>query len=144
MVEIRPLTQEDLPEVAGLLQLLDPQGGDLEALLQAWKALTACPWGQAFVAVREGKVVGTYTLYVLPNLGHGGRPFAVMESVAVAQEAQGQGIGTQMVRHALEEARRLGAYKLALSSALHRKGAHRFYKRLGFRVHGLSLGVHPL
>ncbi|GLV48926.1 GNAT family acetyltransferase [Thermus sp. LT1-2-5] len=141
MVEIRPLSQEDLPQVAELLTLLDPLGGSVEALLQAWRDLAACPWGQAYVAVQEGRVVGTYTFYILPNLGHGGRSFAVMESVAVAQEVQGQGIGTQMVRHAMEEARRAGAYKLVLSSALHRERAHWFYQKLGFRVYGLALST---
>lgn len=144
MVEIRPLRREDLPRVAVLLRLLDPKGGEPSRLEAAWEALEGCPWGQAYVAVRSGEVVATYTLYVLPNLGHGGKPFAVMESVAVAEEAQGQGIGTLLVRHAVAEARRKGAYKLALSSALHRESAHQFYQKQGFRVYGVSLGLEPL
>lgn len=141
MVEVRPMRREDLPQVAALLRLLDPEGGEASRLEAALEALEACPCGQAYVAVRSGEVVATYTLYVLPNLGHGGKPFAVMESVAVAEAAQGQGIGTLLVRHAATEARQRGAYKLALSSALHREGAHRFYAKLGFRVYGVSLGL---
>ncbi|BDG20175.1 hypothetical protein TthSNM11_23780 (plasmid) [Thermus thermophilus] len=86
-------------------------------------------------------MVATYTLHLLPNLGHGGRPIAVMEGVSVARGHRGRGLGRLMVRHALEEARRAGAYKLALSSALHRQGAHAFYRHLGFRVYGVALAV---
>ena len=33
-----------------------------------------------------------------------------------------------------EEAQRAGCYKLSLTSNKHRKDAHRFYERLGFRA----------
>lgn len=36
------------------------------------------------------------------------------------------------MRYAIEEARRAGCYKIALTSRLHRTDAHRFYERLGF------------
>ncbi len=142
-MRIRAALPGDLPRIRELLGLLDPELPPLEALQAAFAQVDHCPCAQVYVAEAEEGVVATYTLYLLPNLGHGGRPFAVMESVAVAREAQGKGIGTLLVRHALGEARRAGAYKLALSSALHREAAHRFYQALGFRVYGLSLAVDP-
>jgi len=46
-----------------------------------------------------------------------------------------------MMAHALEECRRAGCYKLALSSKVKRDGAHRFYESLGFERHGYSFAV---
>ncbi len=61
-----------------------------------------------------------------------------MEGIAVAPDLQGRGIGAMMMRHAIEVASEQGCYKLALSSNLKRKEAHRFYEKLGFRQHGVS------
>jgi GNAT superfamily N-acetyltransferase len=38
------------------------------------------------------------------------------------------------MRHAIEEARRAGCYKVSLTSNKRRADAHRFYQRLGFRA----------
>ena len=53
----------------------------------------------------------------------------------------GRGIGRAMMEHALSEARQAGCYKLALSSHLMRRDAHRFYESLGFERHGYSFAV---
>ncbi|MCS7193371.1 MAG: GNAT family N-acetyltransferase [Meiothermus sp.] len=115
---------EELPpeEARGLLQRIQSSG-----------------LGRVYVLELEGRLVGTFTLWVLPNLGHGGRPFAVLESVVVAEELRGQGLGRFLTAWAAGEARRQGAYKLALSSSLSREAAHRFYQALGFEVYGISL-----
>jgi GNAT superfamily N-acetyltransferase len=64
-----------------------------------------------------------------------------VEDVAVAPARQGQGIGKAMMAHALEQSRKAGCYKLALSSNLVRTAAHQFYESLGFERHGYSYVV---
>ena len=63
-----------------------------------------------------------------------------MNSVAIVTGAS-QGIGRAMMAHALEECRKAGCYKLALSSNVQRANAHRFYESLGFTAshEGLKL-----
>jgi hypothetical protein len=46
-----------------------------------------------------------------------------------------------MTAHALEECRKAGCYKPALSSNVKREGAYRFYESLGFERHGYSYAV---
>jgi GNAT superfamily N-acetyltransferase len=67
----------------------------------------------------------------------------VVESVAVAPDLQGEGVGRAMMAHAREVCRRAGCYKMALSSNLRRSGAHAFYEALGFERHGYSFRVAP-
>ena len=66
---------------------------------------------------------------------------AIVEHVAVAVRAQGQGIGASMMRHAMTLSRTHGCYKLALSSNVKRERAHAFYDGLGFTRHGFSFVV---
>lgn len=55
--------------------------------------------------------------------------------------SQGKGIGQAMMRHAFDEARAAGCYKLMLSSNARRERAHAFYEQLGFERHGYSFRI---
>jgi GNAT superfamily N-acetyltransferase len=50
-------------------------------------------------------------------------------------------VGRAMMAHAIEQCRKAGCYKLALSSNLKREDAHRFYESLGFERHGYSFVI---
>lgn len=141
---LRPATRADLPAILALLAELSPELrlDPTEAEL-LFARICATPGMRVWAAERDGRVVGTYTIWVMPNLGHGGAPLAIVESVVVAQAQRGRGIGEAMMRHAMDEARRAGCYKLALSSNGRRLDAHRFYRRLGFAPHGLSFAIRP-
>src|SRR5262245_718379 len=52
--------------------------------------------------------------------------------LAVAPQAQGQGIGEALVRHVLDRFREEGATAVALSTTPGMAAAHRLYERLGF------------
>jgi GNAT superfamily N-acetyltransferase len=64
-----------------------------------------------------------------------------VEDVVVDQAHQGRGVGTEMMRHAIAEARSRRCYKVALSSNMKRDRAHAFYEGLGFRRHRYSFLV---
>ncbi len=61
-----------------------------------------------------------------------GRERAIIENVIVDGAARGRGIGSAMMRWAIEEARRRNCRQVALTSLNARTDAHRFYQRLGF------------
>lgn len=90
------------------------------------------PNQQTLVAQVYGEVVGTVVLAVLPNLAHGGAPYAVVENVVVDEEYRSDGVGRALMEEAMRRARAAGAYKLTLSTNLSREGAHEFYRKLGF------------
>jgi len=99
------------------------------------------PSYRVFVAEQDGELVGTYELLIMDNLAKRGRKSAIVEDVAVAKAHQSQGIGRQMMQHAMQLAKDAGCYKLALSSNLQRTAAHAFYEALGFEKHGYSFRV---
>ncbi|MCS6969580.1 MAG: GNAT family N-acetyltransferase [Planctomycetota bacterium] len=141
---IRRAVLADLPAIVALLDELSPQTPlPLERARALFAEISATPNMHLWVADDGGDVVGTYTMWIMPNLGHGGAPLAIVESVVVAAARRGQGIGEALMRHAMAEARRAGCYKLALSSNGRRLDAHRFYRRLGFQPHGISFAIAP-
>jgi glucosamine-phosphate N-acetyltransferase len=84
----------------------------------------------------DGRVAGTATLLVEPKFIHRGGRAGHIEDVAVHQDFQKKGIGAALVRHATEEARRLGCYKVLLN-CFDRFAP--FYERVGYRRHDLGL-----
>jgi GNAT superfamily N-acetyltransferase len=143
-IEIRDATDGDLPAILHLLAESGIDGGRSFTLDEARAHLARMrlwPGFRLLAAVADGEIAGTYSLAIVDKLGKRGTPSGVVEDVAVAPHRQGQGIGRAMMEHALQECRKAGCYKLALSSNLKREGAHRFYESLGFERHGYSFAV---
>jgi len=135
------------PDVARILELYRQAGIEAEPGFTPQEArmqlarFQRYPSFRVFVAEIEGEIVGTYELLIMDNLAKRGRRSGVVEDVAVSPRFQGQGIGRAMMRHAQDECRQAGCYKLVLSSGLKRTGAHGFYDALGFEKHGYSFRV---
>jgi GNAT superfamily N-acetyltransferase len=142
---IREATEADLDHVLTLyLQSgLDSQVLDPEQARAVFRRFAQYPSYRLFVACMApaGPVVGSYALLVMHNLAHCGTPSAIAEDVVVASDHQGQGIGRQLMAHAVQQARDAGCYKLALSSNAKRQSAHAFYESLGFQRHGISFVI---
>jgi GNAT superfamily N-acetyltransferase len=143
-ITLRPATSADLPDVLALYAQPGLDDGKVLAVDQAEKIFAQFahyPNYRLFVAQDGPAVVGTYALLVMHNLAHCGTPSAIVEDVVVVHAHHGQGIGRQMMAHAVAQARAAGCYKLALSSNHKRKEAHAFYTALGFAQHGLSFVI---
>lgn len=139
--EVRDATEADLPRIVELLaQLsLDEQREELgpplpESYRAALREIADDSRQRLVVVEADGRIVGTAALIVVPNLSHQGRPYATIENIVVDEAERGAGYGELLLRFALDEARRAGCYKLALTSNKQRRDAHRFYGRLGFRA----------
>ncbi len=106
-----------------------------DAYEHAFEAIDADP-AQTLVAVEAsgGEVVGTMQLTLIPGLARGGATRMQIEAVRVAESARSLGLGTAMMRWAIERARASGAALVQLTSDARRADAHRFYERLGFEA----------
>jgi GNAT superfamily N-acetyltransferase len=140
MPTIRPAVEADLPVVVQLLSIEDegirkcddPSEPLDPRYAEALAAIAADPKNAVLVAEVEGRVVGAFQLTVVQQLSrHGGR-VGQIESVIVDPRARSQGIGEAMMRCAFDEAKRLGCFRVQLTTNKARKRAHRFYERLGF------------
>lgn len=136
-LEIRAAVAGDLPAIVGMLAD-DPLGArrespdDLDPYVTALERLSTDPNQHLVVAVREGHVVGTLQLTVVPGLSRRGSTRSIIEGVRVHTDERGSGLGTRLVEWAIDTSRQEGCHLVQLTSDTTRTDAHRFYERLGF------------
>ena len=96
------------------------------------------------VAVDEtGTVVGCLQLSFVPGLSRTGMWRGQIESVRIAADQRGSGLGSQFIQWAVERAGERGCGLVQLTSDKARPEAIRFYERLGFVAshEGLKLSL---
>ncbi len=82
-----------------------------------------------YVALYEGKIVGTASLLIEPKFINSGGVVGHIEDVAVHQAYQQHGVGAKLVRHLLDVCRNEKCYKVILDCA---EKVIPFYEKLGF------------
>jgi GNAT superfamily N-acetyltransferase len=134
---LRDATAADLPAIIAMLA--DDKLGstredtaDLAPYLAGFAEVEADPNQRLILAERDGVPVGTFQLSFIPGVSQRGLKRAMVESVRVVASERGSGLGTRMMRWAIEEARQAGCGQMQLTSNAERPDAHRFYERLGF------------
>lgn len=136
---IRAAQETDLGFIIGLIasdpvaDRRDPPAPDDAAQqLAGFRAIAADPNHALYIAEWAAEPVGSFQLSFLPVVARRGAWRAMIESVRVAPEHQGKGIGAEMMRWAKDRARERGCVLVQLMSDANRPDAHRFYERLGF------------
>lgn len=132
----RPARAEDLPDILALLQD-DPLGarresGDLERYAKAFREIESDSANLLVVGAQDGEIVACYQLTVIPGLSLQGARRAQIESVRVATDRRGRGLGARLVADAEARARAAGCALLQLTTNRSRADAQWFYDRLGF------------
>jgi len=141
-ISIRRARAGDVARIAELIMLgaptltMTPEEIKAEAqhpgYVEAFAEIDASKDNSLFVAEQAGAVVGTFQVTLIPGLIARGRKRGKIESVHVAPESRGLGIGALMIKHALAFAEENGVGLIELSSNKSRIDAHRFYRSLGF------------
>ena len=88
-------------------------------------------------AREDERVQGRAYLYLIHNDLHAA-PYGLLEDVFVEAEERGKGIGTALIKAAVEEAKARGCHKLICTSRHNNLGVHGLYKKLGFLDHGVE------
>ena len=138
---IRIAEDKDLPDILRLYSQPDMDNGKVLTLPDAtliFNRMKTYPDYQVYVAEINGVIVGTYALAILENMAHMGSKSGLIEDVVVSESYQRQGIGSRMMRYAIETCKEKSCYKVSLSSNLRRENAHSFYDSIGFKKHGYS------
>lgn len=136
----RKASSADLPEIIALLAD-DPLGAAREvafgavdqAYHEAFAAIEAD--GNQLLAVAlddDDRVIGCLQLSFIPGLSRKGMWRGQIESVRIAADHRGNGLGAAMIEWAVEQARARGCGLLQLTSDKRRPDAIRFYEKLGF------------
>ena len=146
-VVFRRAVEADLSDVIGLLN--DDQFGQARNPLfseapsdyqSAFAYLVDNRDNGEIVAVRDHRIIGCYQLTFIRGLSHSGAERAQIESVRIAGDLRGGGLGTLLMEDAIERARLRGCFLVQLTTDLRREHTRRFYERLGFVAshHGMK------
>ena len=147
------LRRARLADVAAIVSLLaDDQlrsaaestaAEDAGPYLAAFAAIDGAP-DQLLVVVDDpaGRVVATQQLTILPGLARRGATRLQIEAVRVSADLRGNGLGSAMIRWAVEYGRARGCRLVQLTSDATRIDAHRFYERLGFASSHVGFKLH--
>jgi ribosomal protein S18 acetylase RimI-like enzyme len=134
-VAIREARPEDSEAIAELLGELgyptDPS--DCERRLER---IGRDPSSRLFVATVNDRVAGLAGFHLLPLVEHD-EPGCQLTALVVGEEYRRTGVGSELVRTVVREARSRGGRRVLVNTARHREDAHAFYERLGFEATGL-------
>ena len=135
-VRLRRAERGDLPAVLRLMAddaiSRERETSDLEPYEAAFAAIDADPAQLLVVGLAGKEVVCTLQLTVIPSLARSGALRAQLEAVRVRSDHRGRGVGGELMRWALQEARDRGCALVQLTTDKRRTDAHRFYARWGF------------
>ncbi|MGD9420736.1 MAG: GNAT family N-acetyltransferase [Verrucomicrobiota bacterium JB025] len=135
-MRITPATAEDIPALAQLLGILFSQEQEFvpDARLQekGLAAILANPAnGVIFVARDKDRILGMANLIYNISTALGG-PVGTVEDVIVHPDFRGRGVGSAIIRKALDHADSTGLLRISLLADLSNERALKFYHSLGF------------
>lgn len=121
-MEIRNLLVNEKPPM-NLLLLADPSAEMIQDYLVR---------GKCYIGVMDEQIIGVYVL--LPT-----RPKMVeLVNVAIAESFQGQGLGKQLVQHAIQTAKEQGYKTMELGTGNSGVVQLALYQKCGFNITGVD------
>ncbi len=131
-ITIRELESKDL--FNGFLESMDSlkQASNLDKnkAEQVFEKINSNPYHYVYVAIIDGKVVGSTSMIIEPKFIHDGGNVAHIEDVVVSKDYQGKGIGDMLMKSLLELAKDNNCYKTILDCSDEVK---MFYEKIGFK-----------
>jgi GNAT superfamily N-acetyltransferase len=129
-LDLRNASPADADDVAALLAALG-YPCDVDDAMERIAAILANDRQALVLARHAGAVCGLIALdfmYYLPL----GTTTCRITAMVVTRDAQGRGVGRQLLREAERRARTGGAARLEITSGSQRSDAHAFYKACGY------------
>ncbi|WP_114967051.1 GNAT family N-acetyltransferase [Alkalilacustris brevis] len=135
-LEFREAREGDLPAILAMLRDdrlgATREGAPDAAYRAAFARLLAEPDNHVILGEMGGAPVATYQITFITGLTLGAARRAQIESVRVASNMRGHGIGARMIDDAAARARAAGCSLMQLTTNASRADARAFYERLGF------------
>lgn len=132
-IAFRPACSADASELVGLVEELGYPATP-EALARRLTQVLGAPGHVVFVAqdADSGAILGW--IHAQESLSLAADPIALVSGLVVDAEVRGRGLGRGLVRAVEGWARTRGLRSLRLRARRKRRGAHAFYRRLGFEL----------
>jgi glucosamine-phosphate N-acetyltransferase len=132
-INIRNCSADDFEGVQKLLQQLWPDRNfNVKDLREVYERALSSPNQKLMAAVAPDRIVGFCSLTIKNNLWQAGN-LGVVDELVVDAEYRRFGIGKMLMEKITQIAIENECKRLELDSSFHRKEAHQFYERLGFK-----------
>ncbi|HEY5285138.1 MAG TPA: GNAT family N-acetyltransferase, partial [Polyangia bacterium] len=141
-VRVREARSADVAAMVELLGYLFKQERDFSPAAtkqrRALEILLAQPaMGRLFVLTRGSKILGMVSLLFTISTAEGGKA-AWLEDLVVRPEHRGKGLGTRLLRAAIDWARREGLTRITLLTDADNAHARQLYSRHGFAASAMQ------
>jgi GNAT superfamily N-acetyltransferase len=133
-VSIRPATPGDADAVAGLLGELG-YPSEVEPSRRRIVQLRRNAADQVLIAATREGILGLASLHVMPVF-HRDDHLCRITAFVVAERHRGRGVGRQLAQAVVDFARKRDCFRVEVTSGRDRRGAHAFYRRVGFTQAG--------
>ncbi|AKO93137.1 GNAT family acetyltransferase [Priestia filamentosa] len=140
-LEFRIATEQDLGQIVAMLadDILGSKRERYEqplpeSYLKAFQAIKDDPNNELVVAVDGNKVIGVQQITFTPYITHQGGWRATIEGVRTSSSVRSKGVGTKLIKWAIQRAKERGCHLIQLTTDKKRDDALRFYKHLGFQA----------
>ena len=134
-VLLRLLDEDAIREVSEDLSDLAPYAAALDEIL-------AAPHSTVLIGELEGEVVATAQVTWQRRLMYGAGLVCQVESVRVSSRRRSAGLGAELMRWIIDDARRRECARIELTSNAKRVDARRFYERLGFTASHVGMKLY--
>jgi len=142
MEVITPATQDDIGQLAELLQVLFTQEVDFQPdaarQAQGLGMIIDSPKTGIILVAREGReIIGMVSLLFTISTAEGG-PVCWLEDMVVRPDQRGAGVGSRLLAAAIDYARKHGFLRITLLTDKDNASARQFYLRHGFIESGMT------
>ena len=136
-LSFRKACQRDVPQLTSLYQQSMPGVKTFRSSMEEMiAAMAANPDNRVIVGELDHQVVATFQLILYDNPVRAPKRKAVIDSVVVDEAFRNLGIGTAMMKWAVESLREEGCSHIGVASRFTRKVAHHVYQKLDFDQFG--------
>jgi L-amino acid N-acyltransferase YncA len=143
-VKIRPLRGIDWPDVARIYAAgIETGNATFETTTPSWEAWDSSHLeGHRLVALQEGQIVGWSAL--APVSRRACYAGVAEDSVYVAPEAQGRGVGRALLERLIVDSERAGIWTIQTGIFPENEASLSLHRRCGFRVVGVRVALAQL
>ncbi|XWV24846.1 6-phosphate N-acetyltransferase [Tupanvirus deep ocean] len=142
-IEIKELSNvDDYQQYCALLKQLTTINPELitkEKFEKQLTIITSNPFHKVLIAVFKNKIIGTTTVLVEPKFIHDLSRVAHIEDVVVDTDYRSYGVGSLLLKKAIEVSKSLDCYKIILDCSEKNIG---FYEKFGFKRKEVQMALY--
>ena len=141
-MNIREAVQQDAPDIIRLMRILAGEASEkIQLDVRGVEAFLAQGGSSVLLAEREGHPVGLLSLSMRANLFHAGLTCTI-EELVVDEEARRQGVGSALLREAINRSENAGCAEISISTTADNTQAIALYRRFGLVDEAILLEKH--